>query len=165
MHRRVGSTTMSWLAFSGGKQPEYPTWEMPLGQYSSKKILKKSCKHVKDPAIHVTVRWTVVKHWYRRHDIVNTYFDLKKLVAERVTQVVSQIMKWNKSNINQTSFPTPFYSVLVSFSVFMAISTVFHSINSPDGSPFSHSVVVVLALPYWSFQLYISLWESPSALI
>ena len=49
------------------------------------------------------------------------------------------------------------YSVLVSVFVFMALSTVFHSINSPDNSPFSHSVLVVLALPYWSFQLYISL--------
>ena len=32
----------------------------------------------------------------------------------------------------QPSLPTPFYSVLVSVSVFMALSTVFHSINSPD---------------------------------
>ena len=34
----------------------------------------------------------------------------------------------------------------------MALSTVFHSINSPDNSPFSHSVLPVLFLPYWSFQ-------------
>ena len=51
----------------------------------------------------------------------------------------------------------PFYSVLVSISAFMALSTVFHSINSPDNSP-------VLSLPYWSLQLYVSLWKSPSAL-
>ena len=50
-----------------------------------------------------------------------------------------------------------FYSVLVSVSVFMALSTVFHSIDSPDNSPFSHSVLLVLFLPYWSFQLYIFL--------
>ena len=43
------------------------------------------------------------------------------------------------SNIKQPSFPTPFYSVLVSISVFMALSTVFYSINSPYSSPFSHS--------------------------
>ena len=49
-----------------------------------------------------------------------------------------------------------FYSVLVSIFVFIALSTVFHSINSPDNSPFSHSVLPVLFLPYWSFQLYIS---------
>ena len=59
-------------------------------------------------------------------------------------------------DINQPSLPTPFYSVLVPISVFMALSTVFHSINSPDNSPFSHSVLVVQVLPYRSFQLYIS---------
>ena len=62
-------------------------------------------------------------------------------------------MSFDKS---QPSLPTPFYSVLVSISVFMALSTVFHSINSPNNSPFCHSVPVVFALPYWSFQLYIS---------
>ena len=50
-------------------------------------------------------------------------------------------------DINQPSLPTPFYSVLVSISVFMAFSTVFHLINSPDNSPFSHSVLPVLSLP------------------
>ena len=35
-------------------------------------------------------------------------------------------------DINQPSLPTPFYSVLVSISVFMALSTVFHSISSSD---------------------------------
>ena len=56
----------------------------------------------------------------------------------------------NVYDINQPSLPTPFCSVLVSISVFMTLSTVFHSINSPDNSPFSHFVLVVLALPYWS---------------
>ena len=60
-------------------------------------------------------------------------------------------------DINQPSLPTPFYSDLVSVSVFMALSTVFHSVNSPDNSPLSHSVLPVLFLPDWSFQLYISL--------
>ena len=46
--------------------------------------------------------------------------------------------------------------VLVSLSVFMALSTVFHLINSPDNSPLSHSVLPVLILPDWSFQLHIS---------
>ena len=50
-------------------------------------------------------------------------------------------------------------------SVFMALSTVFHSINSPNNSPLSHSVLPVLLLSYWSFQLYICLWKPPSALI
>ena len=50
------------------------------------------------------------------------------------------------SDINQPSLPIAFYSVLVSVTVFMALSTVFHSINSPDNSPFSDSVLPVLAL-------------------
>ena len=68
-------------------------------------------------------------------------------------------------DINQQCLPTPFYSVLVSVSVFMALSTVFHSINSPDNSPLSHSVLLVLFLPYWSFRLCISLLKSPLALL
>ena len=36
------------------------------------------------------------------------------------------------------------YSVFVSVSVFMALSTVFHSINSPDNSPLSYSLLLVL---------------------
>ena len=67
--------------------------------------------------------------------------------------------------INQPSLPTPFYSVLVSISVFIALSIVFHSKNSPDNSSFSHSVLPALFLPYRSFQLGISLRKSPSALI
>ena len=51
------------------------------------------------------------------------------------------------------------------FSVFVALSTVFHSIDSPDNSPFSHFVLPSLPLLYWSFQLYVSLWKSLSALI
>ena len=46
-------------------------------------------------------------------------------------------------------------AVLVSISVFMAGSTVLHPINS-NNSLLSHSVLPVLSLPYWSFQLYIS---------
>ena len=60
-------------------------------------------------------------------------------------------------DINQPSLPTHFYSVLASISVFMAISTVFHSINSPNNSPLSHSVLSLLNLLYWYFQLYVSL--------
>ena len=60
-------------------------------------------------------------------------------------------------DINQPSLPTPFYSVLASISVFTAVSTVFHSINSPGNSLLSQSVLPVLFLPYWSFQLSVSL--------
>ena len=62
---------------------------------------------------------------------------------------------------NQPSLPTPFYSLPVSISVFMALSTVFHSINSPDKSPLSHSALSVLFLPQWSFQLYSSYGSLP----
>ena len=44
--------------------------------------------------------------------------------------------------------------LLMSFSVFMALSPVFHSINFLDHFPLSHSVLPVVFLPYWSFQLY-----------
>ena len=59
-------------------------------------------------------------------------------------------------DINQPSLPTPFYSVRVSISVFMARSTVFYSINSHDNSPLFHPVPPVLFLLYWSFQPDIS---------
>ena len=49
----------------------------------------------------------------------------------------------NVFDINQPSLPTPFYCVLVSVSAFMALSTVFHNINSPGNSPLSHSVIPV----------------------
>ena len=68
------------------------------------------------------------------------------------------------SDSNQPSLPTPFNSVLASKSVFMAFSTVFHSTNSPDSFSFSDSVLRVLSHD-WSFQLYIYLLKSPSALI
>ena len=58
-------------------------------------------------------------------------------------------------DFNQLSLPTPFYSVLASNSVFMALSVVFHSVRSLNDSPLSHSVLLVLFLPYWSIQLYI----------
>ena len=60
------------------------------------------------------------------------------------------------SDINYPSLPTPFYSVLVSVSVFIALSTAFHFINSPDNSPLSRSGLLVLFLPDWFFELYIS---------
>ena len=64
-----------------------------------------------------------------------------------------------------TELAHSFYSVLVSVSVFKALPTVVHSINPPGNCPFSHSVLPVLILPFWSFQLYISVGKSPSALI
>ena len=68
-------------------------------------------------------------------------------------------------DVHQPSLPTSFYPHFVSISVFMALSTVFYSINSPNNCPFFHSVLLVLSQPYWSFELYISVGKSPSALI
>ena len=66
----------------------------------------------------------------------------------------------NVPDLNQPSLLTPaFYSVLVSVSVFMALSTVFHSINSPDNSPLSHSVLLVLFCLIGPLN-YVSLSES-----
>ena len=59
-------------------------------------------------------------------------------------------------DMNQPSLPTPLYSVLESISVFMALSAVFHSINFPDDSQLSHTVLPILFLPCWSFQLCVS---------
>ena len=67
-------------------------------------------------------------------------------------------------DMNQPSLPTPFHSVLVSISVFRALSTVFHSINSPDNSPLSLSVLPVLFCLFGPLSLYESLLQ-PFALM
>ena len=51
---------------------------------------------------------------------------------------------WHKPAELAHSF---FYSALVFISVFMALSTLFHSIYSPDHCPLSHSVLPVSFLP------------------
>ena len=63
-------------------------------------------------------------------------------------------------DMNQPTCPLLFISVLASVSIIMAftaLSIVVQSINSPNSSLLSHSVLPILFLPYWSFQLYISL--------
>ena len=68
------------------------------------------------------------------------YIDSARLTRSRVpTGSLSRggdvtVYVWHKLT-DLTHF---FFSVLVSISVFMALSTVFHSINSPNNSPFSH---------------------------
>ena len=62
-------------------------------------------------------------------------------------------------DIKQPSLPTPFHSVLVSVSVFMARSAVFPSISATDNSPLSHSVLPVSFLLVGPFN-YVSLYES-----
>ena len=65
-------------------------------------------------------------------------------------------------DINQQSLPTSFSSVVMFISVFKALSTTFHSIISPNNAPPSCSVLPVLFLPYWSFQLYIYIFMKVS---
>ena len=57
-------------------------------------------------------------------------------------------------------------SVLVFTSVFVALSTVLHSINSPYNSPLSHSVLLVLSLPFFVLSAvcpFIKVFFSPDA--
>ena len=68
---------------------------------------------------------------------------------------------WHKP----TELAHSFFILFLYLFVFIALSTVFHFINSPDNSPFSHSVLPVLSLPYWSFSQYVSLRKTPSALM
>ena len=56
-----------------------------------------------------------------------------------------------------TELAHSFYPALVFISVFITLSTVFRFINSPDNSPFSHSALLVLSLPCWSYLLNTSL--------
>ena len=60
------------------------------------------------------------------------------------------------------------HSFLICFCVCFCLCSPFNCISFhifPENSPLSQSVLLVLFLPYSSFQLYISLWKSPSALI
>ena len=58
-----------------------------------------------------------------------------------------------------TGYVTPFYSVLVSISVFMALSTVFHSINHRDNSVFLTLFFLSYLCLIGPFN-YISVYES-----
>ena len=62
-------------------------------------------------------------------------------------------------DMNRPSLLNPLYSALVSVSVVMALSTVFHSLNSPSNSPLSHSVLPVFFCLIGPLN-YISLYEN-----
>ena len=77
------------------------------------------------------------------------------LPAEKIFFLLFFFFFFCKCFISQPSLFTPFYSGLVTVSVFMALSTAFHSINSPNKStPLSHSVLPVLFLSYWFCRAY-----------
>ena len=60
-------------------------------------------------------------------------------------------------DLNQPSLPTPFCSVIMSVSVFMALSTIFNFKNSPDNFLLSRSVLISALLVLLN---YVSLYES-----
>ena len=101
-------------------------------------------------AFFILFSWRMVFGWNTSLDVQKAY----KLPEELINAVLAEsprahphvVGMWRfMSDINQPSLPTPVYSVLVSVSVFMPLSTVFHSPNSPDNSPFSDSVLPVLS--------------------
>ena len=133
--RRANSASLGALLHG---TPSRDTWKM--------------CK-----CFHAGFAWLFCKHLCNR----STFFNLKPPRAHLHAVLMLRFM----SDINQPSLPTPFYSVPVSVSDFMAISTVFHSINSPNNSPFSHSVLLVLSLCLIGPFNYISFNQFPSVLI
>ena len=62
-----------------------------------------------------------------------------------------------------TKLAHSFYSVFVSVSVFVALSAVFHFMNSPDNSPLSHSVLPVLVLS--TIYLFMKVSLSPDIIL
>ena len=66
------------------------------------------------------------------------------------------------SDIDQPSLPIPFYPVLTAISVFMALSTLLQSINSPDKSSLSHSSSRLVSLCLVGPFDYISLFMKVS---
>ena len=67
-------------------------------------------------------------------------------VEGRIVLGMSRFM----SDIKQPSLPT-LIILFLCLCVLRALSTLFHSIISPENSPLSHSVLPVLFLTYWSF--------------
>ena len=116
----------------------------------------------------VIIIYIITCHW----EALRAHFEMRRSISFFLLSLVPAGLPSRGGDvavyvfdINQSSLPTPCYSILVSFSVFMALSTVFHSLNSPNNSPPSHSVLPVLLLPYWSFQLYISYESFPQPYI
>ena len=100
--------------------------------------------------------WPVHGHWWMFMKVcVLLRYTVQSLESPRAhLHVVGDVAVY-VFDVNQPSLPTPFHSVLVSISVFMAFSTVFHSINSPDNSPLSYfvppgliSALLVLSIIY-----------------
>ena len=149
------------------------------------------CAHDKDPIACVRVRWINATQTYpvhtRRDNNNRWLWSLKRNEhAVAAWMIISALYKLSSSSsssspvpagspsrgegvkvyvkdINQPSMPAPFYSVLVSVSLlwhFQLYFIKFFRRLSVFSLCFS-----VLSLPYWFFQLYVSLRKSPWALI
>ena len=66
---------------------------------------------------------------------------------------------------NRSSFFPLFYSVLVSVSAFMALSTVFYSINSLDNSLLSHSVLISAFFAFLTIYVFMKVSLSPAIIL
>ena len=91
-------------------------------------------------------------------DNSSVFVDWVGVNVEQMNSTVLQNVQLHSAVVMYELFYSFFlmtFIILVSISVFIALSTVLHSINSPDNSLFSPSVLLVLPLPYWSFQLYL----------
>ena len=93
-----------------------------------------------------SLRWSSYCGLWRDITIHSNEENYIHLKSPRAHLHVVGMLFWHK--------PTELVHFFVS--VFMALSSVFHFITSPDNSPLSHSVLPVLFLPYWSCQLYVS---------
>ena len=109
--------------------------------------------------------WPAYRTWYTTRTMTPCTEVRPCLSVHAGSPACSGVVAVYHFDRNQPSLPAPFYSVLVSISVFLVLSIVFHSINSLDSSPLSRSVLLVLFQPYRSFPIYISKWKSPSAFI
>ena len=65
MQRRLGSTTLSQLVIPGGKQPEFSTGEIPVGQYS---CLKKSYERWGGACMGYPKRVDAISNWTQRNE-------------------------------------------------------------------------------------------------
>ena len=126
--------------------------------------------------VPVAVNRASIPKWWRQDSyrcsvclgIINRYPHLlyrTRRERDTGTGLVSKLMApcWNQFR----SLRFFFFLILFSKAVVyvQCLVTVFHFKISPDNSSFSHTVLPVLYLPHWFFQLDISSWKSPSALI
>ena len=138
---RVSSKTIPSMMYDGVRCPHPEHRYQPVGILTSQRSLLLD--------LVTAGRYTNALHCYHQTNSESSWIPASS--PSRGGEAAVYVL-----DIKQPSLPTPFSSVLVSVSVFMALSTVFHSINSPDNSRLSHSVLPVLILPHWSFQLCIS---------